>query len=92
MKVKWVPTDKHVFGTIYREHRLKPFSSCTCPDGDIKLGKPNPYIYTSWGIEGADCPLLECIQTKKSIEQKDWDYKYSIGLVVREEDDELIDY
>ena len=92
MRIVWIKTDKHVFGTIYREHKLKPFSSCTCPDGDIRLGKMNPYIYTSWGFEDSDAPLLECIQTIENHEQKEWDYKYSIALIVRDEDDEQIDF
>lgn len=88
MSVRWVETDKHVYGAIYREHyeNLKPFATCTCPDGDISLGKPNPYILTEWGLIGADEPVIKSVGTKESRDQKDYDYRYFIAQVKHDKD------
>ena len=83
MSVKWVKTDKHVYGAIYREHhgQLKVFGTCTCPEGDLRLGIMNPYILTEWGLDGADEAIIRSIATKKTLKQKDYDYDYFIALV-----------
>ena len=78
--MSWKKTDKHVYGAIYREHHsdLSAFASCTCPDGDLRLGYINPYIMTAWGFNGADIPLIKSIATKKTHDQKEYDYEYYI--------------
>ena len=88
MSVIWIKTDKHVYGAIYREHyeNLKPFTTCTCPEGDISLGKPNPYILTEWGLDGADESIIKSVGTKESQHQKYYDYQYFIALVKHDED------
>ncbi len=88
MSVRWIKTDKHVYGAIYREHYkvLKAFGSCTCPDGDPSLGKMNPYILTEWGLDGADEPMIKSVATKDSRDQKDYDYEYFIALIKKDDD------
>lgn len=78
----WVKTDKHVVGAIIREHidDLQPYGCCTCPDGDPSLGHENPYIYTEWGFNNGNKPLLRIIQTKENREQKDYDYRYDLFI------------
>lgn len=87
MSVKWIKTDKHVYGAIYREHykQLKAFGTCTCPEGDPRLGKMNPYILTEWGFDGADDPIIKSIGEKETFEQKDYDYQYYIALTTQDE-------
>ena len=81
MGVKWVPTNKHVYGAIYREHSedLGVFSSCSCPEGNPQLGHPNPYMMTEWGFKGASDALIKSILTKESIDQKDYDFECFIA-------------
>jgi len=88
MSVKWIKTDKHVYGAIYREHynNLGVFSSCTAPDGDLSLGLPYPYILTDWGFKGADEPLIRSVGRKDSKDQKDYEYEYFIALVTKDEE------
>ncbi len=86
---RWIRTDKHVYGAIYREHhdKLRVFGSCSAPEGDMRLGITLPYMLTEWGFEGSDAPLIKSIATKDSMEQKDYDYKYYIALIRKEECD-----
>ena len=83
MTVKWIKTDKHVYGAIYREHyeQLKVFGSCTCPEGNSSLGIMNPYILTEWGLDGASEPIIKSIATKEDFKQKDYDWEYFIASV-----------
>ena len=83
MDISWVPTDKHVYGAIYREHseHLSVFASCTAPEGNPRLGITLPYMLTAWGFKDADAPLIRSIATKKSFEQEEYDYKYYIAVV-----------
>ena len=88
MSVKWIKTDKHVYGAIYREHRkdMSVFGSCTAPDGDIRLGFENPYILTEWGFKDADEPVIKSIATKESFDQKDYDYEFFIAVFINDND------
>ena len=88
MAVRWIQTDKHVYGAIYREHREEfcVFGSCTCPDGDMELGRVNPYILTEWGFKEATEPLIKCEQSKGSVHEKEWQFKYFIASVICEEE------
>jgi len=88
MKWKWKKTDKHVCGTIYREHceDFSVFESCTCPEGNPQLGVMNPYILTSWGFKGSDAPLIKCEQRKDSRHQETWDNEYFIAIPYEDED------
>lgn len=82
IEYKWIPTDKHVYGAIFREHRDKfgVFASCTAPEGDPSLGITLPYILTEWGFKEAGCPIIKSIATKKTFEQKEYDYEYFIAI------------
>jgi len=79
--MEWKKTDKHVYGTIYREYcnELKVFESCTAPEGDARLGLSKPYIETVWGFEGADDGIIKSIGRKENKEQKEYDYEYFIA-------------
>ena len=81
MSVIWITTNQHVYHAIYREHyeRLAVFASCTCPNGDSRLGHLRPYIMTAWGFEGADEPIIKSVARKKTFEQKEYDYEYFIA-------------
>ena len=81
--MRWIKTDKHVYGAIYREHYkdLGVFGACTCPDGDMSLGCPNPYILTEWGFRGAEYPLIRSIQTKDYPNQEEYDIEYFISFI-----------
>ena len=87
--ITWKQTDKHVYGAIYREHRLdmSVFGSCTCPEGDPRLGFNLPYILTEWGFKDADEPIIKVIVTKQSLEQKEYDYEYFIAIYKQEDED-----
>jgi hypothetical protein len=54
----WEPTDKHVYGAIYREHnwQLVTFASFTNMEPS-ELGSPE--ILTEWGFKGASAPLIK---------------------------------
>ena len=83
MKVIWIETDKHVYGTIYREHHEEfgVFGSFTDTEGCREGGNGKPQIYTEWGFKGADCPIIRSIGTKENREQKQYDYKYFIAVI-----------
>ena len=88
MPVRWIKTNQHVYGTIYREHH-KEFSvlgSCTAPDGNPQLGLSDPYILTEWGFKGADEPIIKSILTKESRAQKEYDCEYFIAQIYNEDD------
>ncbi len=82
MRTIWKRTDKHVYGAIYREHyeEMSVFASCTCPDGDLSLGYTNPYIMTEWGFSNADAGIIRSVATKKTHDQKEYDYEYWIAI------------
>lgn len=61
LSVTWLPTDKHVYGAIYREHaeQLSVFGTRTEMEGsEAHDGK---YILTEWGFKDADAPLIRSI-------------------------------
>ena len=84
IKQRWEKTDKHVYHAIYREHHenMSVFASCTCPEGDLRLGYPNPYIVTEWGFSNANAPIIRSVATKKTHVQKEYDYEYWIAVWV----------
>jgi hypothetical protein len=88
MGVIWIPTDKHVYGAIYREHcnDLVVFGSCSAPEGDPRLGIMRPYMLTEWGFKDSDEPLIKSIGRKDTFEQREYVYEYFIA-VVRHDDD-----
>lgn len=59
VSVKWFPTDKHVFGVIFREHKpeLTTFSSFSNPEPSELSSEPQ--MMTEWGFKGADAPLIK---------------------------------
>lgn len=59
--VRWVQTDKHVYGAIYREHQkdLGVFGAYSNPTGTCHLGHGYPEMLTEWGFKGADYPLIK---------------------------------
>jgi len=82
MSIEWIETDKHVCGAIFREHRedFCVFASYTAPEVNHRLGITKSYILTEWGFKDADEPLIKSIATKKSLKQKEYDYKYYIAV------------
>ena len=84
--MKWIPTNKHVYGAIYREHYedFAVFGSMTAPEGDLSLGYPNPRIVTEWGFKDADEPIIRSAGTKNSLDQKEYDYEYWIASYTKE--------
>ena len=85
----WIKTTKEIYRAIYKEHinDLQVFGTCTLPDGDFRLGIPNPYIYTEWGFKGATKPIIRSIATKKHIGQKEYDYEYFIAYIFASNED-----
>lgn len=85
-EIYWVRTTEEVFFAIFMQHRkeMGVFGTCTCPDGDMLLGHTNPYIMTEWGFERSDFPLIREIRTKKSLEQENWDFEYSLSILKEE--------
>ncbi len=83
MEVTWHPTDKHVYGAIYREHfeEFGVFESYTAPEGNAAHGVCYPRIETAWGFKGSETALIKSIGTKQSVEQKNYDYEYFIAIV-----------
>ena len=90
MSIKWIPTDKHVYIAIYREHYkgLVVFGSCSAPEGNPTLGLMNPYMLTEWGFKGSDEPIIKSIGKKESILQKDYKYEYFIASFYNDDDDD----
>ncbi len=88
MAVRWIKTDKHVFGAIYREHcdSFSVFSGCTVMDKDYELGTMHPYMLTEWGFKSADEPLIRSVARKRDADQKEWDYEHFIAHVYHEEE------
>lgn len=87
--ITWEETTQEVYRAIYSEHHedFGVFGTCTLPYGDMRLGKPNPYILTEWGFKGATDPIIKSIGTKEHRDQKDYDYKYYIAVAnVQNED------
>ena len=86
VKVVWVPTDKHVYGAIYREHAkdLTVFASHTCIGGCMFDSEPR--ILTEWGFKDADTPLIksECIGDRS---QDNGRWSFWIASVVQERDE-----
>lgn len=89
MPVKWIPTDKHVYGAIYREHHkeLQVFGTCTAPEGNPRLGISKPYIMTEWGFRDADEPIIKSEARKDSFHQEEYDYKYFIAVYKNPEEE-----
>lgn len=86
--IKWIKTDKHVYGTIYREHikDLTVFGTCSAPEGNLELGLISPYMLTEWGFKKADEPLIKSIATKKNRHQEEYDYEYFIAMYIDDGD------
>lgn len=84
MEIKWYPTDKHVYGAIYREHyeEFSVFESFTAPEGSPEFGVMLPRIETSWGFKNSETPIIKSIATKESVDQKEYDYEYFIAIIV----------
>jgi hypothetical protein len=60
---RWIQTDKHVFGAIFREHKndLVSFAGFSNPSpSDLS---ETPQMMTEWGFRGADFPLIK-LETK----------------------------
>jgi len=89
MSVRWIKTDKHVYGAIYREHHenMSVFGTCTAPDGNPTLGIMNPYILTEWGFKDSDEPIIKSVATKLDRHQEIYDYEYFIAVFVNDDDD-----
>lgn len=58
---KWIPTDKHVYGAIYREHRkdLTVFGTFSNPEPSYLQNQPE--MLTEWGVKDADFPLIKSV-------------------------------
>ena len=87
IETNWIKTDKHVFGTILREHKkdLRVYSSCSAPDGDMRLGYSYPYMMTEYGFKNSNLPLVKIIETKESVQQSEWNSQYFIAVNNSEE-------
>lgn len=57
----WVKTDKHVYGSIYREHKedLMVFSTFSNPEPSHLSSQPQ--MMTEWGFKNADAPMIKSI-------------------------------
>lgn len=76
-----VETNAAVYAAIYATHRndLTVHESFTDIEGCMHhLGNSRPKVDTRWGFRNADYPLIVCIATKESTEQKEYDYEYYI--------------
>jgi hypothetical protein len=78
--VRWVPTDKHVFGALWREHHeaLTPFGCFSNPDGTSPIGHGYPEMLTEWGFKGADYPIAKH-------HEKNGEHFYYLALVTKED-------
>jgi hypothetical protein len=65
---KWIETDKHVYGAIYREHckDLQPFGTIS----DLSGAYGRPLMMTEWGFKNADFPIMKIEQFKDKEETK----------------------
>ena len=80
----WINTDKHVFNSIYFEHReaLVPFGTFTDVSGDSYTGYGYPYILTEWGFRNADAPIMRHVRKNPSrIETEEID-EYSLAVIL----------
>lgn len=59
--MSWIKTDKHVYGSIYREHRknLTVFSSFSNPHPSELQYQPE--MLTEWGFKEANRPLIKSV-------------------------------
>jgi len=82
-RVCWVKTSEELFFAIYMKHKEEMciFGTCTAPEGDLSLGKNNPFVLTEWGFSSSDYPLIKEIRAKKSLDQKEWDKNYFIACL-----------
>jgi len=82
MTTTWIKTDKHVFGTILREHKkdLEVHGTISAPEGDMRLGLSHPLMMTEYGFKRGDVPLIKIIDSKKSMDQTDWDSEHFIAV------------
>jgi hypothetical protein len=62
---KTVKTTKEVFDAIFKDHKdkLKVFSSCSAPEGDMYEDPDFGRMDTSYGFDCADYPIIECRTT-----------------------------
>lgn len=75
--MKWIKTDKHVYGAIYREHHesfmvFGSFSNPTPSEIQFKCE-----MLTEWGFKGADFPLIKCVNRWDHEDRKGtetWDF------------------
>lgn len=83
--VKWVRTDKHVYGAIYREHNkeLTTFASFSNPTPSYIQHKCE--MLTEWGFKGADYPLIKAV-TRWDHENRDAteEHAYYIAAPVKD--------
>lgn len=58
---RWIKTDKHVYGAIYREHKdsLQVFGSFSNPTPSHLSMQPQ--MLTEWGFKDADYPLIKSV-------------------------------
>lgn len=83
--VRWIKTDKHVYGTIMREHGkdLTTFASFSNPHpSEIQY---QPEMMTEWGLKGSDYPLLKIVTTWEDERRKETEeHKYFIAIAIKE--------
>jgi hypothetical protein len=84
----WKKTTPEVYFSIYNQHKndFGVFGTCTCPEGEPRFGKTNPYIYTEWGFKDADEPIIMCERTKESVDQKEWDDEFFLAKYYNNDD------
>lgn len=58
---RWIKTDKHVYGAIYREHQkdFMVFGSFSNPSPSELSSQPE--MLTEWGFKNADHPLIKAV-------------------------------
>lgn len=76
MNIRWMPTDKHVFATFYREHRwqLIPMGTISDPEGT----HGEPLMMTEWGFEGSNVPVMKT-------EDRKGQWSYFVAAVTQSE-------
>lgn len=95
MGVEWIETDKHVYGTILRQHQKQcgVFSSVTDKNGIFG----EPLVLTEWGFKNADYPIVKAetrfgdvINVIEEIDYKEREesHTYFIAVITKEVADE----
>jgi hypothetical protein len=84
MKITWEETTEMVYNVIWIQHhkKLQVFETFTNNESNERFG--SPHIFTEWGFNGSDVPLMKSSRKKYSDDQEEWDHRYYLAVPFEE--------